>query len=127
MRPLPRVHHDDAFWVVDHPGVGRQPTGPLRVGKHTQPPQHAAAASADLRLLDADRTGTNRMDPHAFSAIDRTTSGRSKCTRWPASGTRTAVVPGAPIAPGSSSYLTAAVSASCPPKTKCTGTPSCGR
>src|SRR5215813_11652484 len=62
------------------------------------------------------------VDLHAISVIDRTMSGRSKCTIWPASGTRTAVVLGAPIALGNALMAKAAVNASRPPNTKCTGT-----
>src|SRR5262245_32134577 len=46
-----------------------------------------AAAPVNLRGLDPDRAGLDCMDVHAPSTIDRTMSGRSKWTMWPALGT----------------------------------------
>src|SRR5262249_18233870 len=126
MRPLACVHHDDAFGVIDHPYVRGKPIGPLRVDEDAQSPAQTASAPSGLRSLDSNGPGLNGVDPHAPSMIGRTMSGRSKCTRWPASGTRTAVVPGPPITPGNSPAVTAPVSASCSPNTKWTGTMSCG-
>ena len=52
---------------------------------------------------------------HARSMIDRTMSGRSKCSMWPALGRRTVVLWGAAIAEGNRTVMEAGVSASCSP------------
>src|SRR5262252_6269313 len=117
VRSLAGVHNDDAFGVIDHPCGRREPFCPLRVCENAQLPHQPTSAAADLRLLDSNGSRLNGVDPHAFSVIARTMSGRSKCTRWPASATRTAVVPGPPITAGNSPAVTASVSASCSPNT----------
>src|SRR6476620_11199366 len=117
MRSLPRIHDDHAFRMVDDPCIGRKPFRPMWVGEYPEPPAQPVSLPLNLRGLDTDRTGLDRVYGHARSTIDRTMCGWSKWTMWPASGTRTAVLPGAAIAAGSRSAIEDGFSASCSPNT----------
>jgi hypothetical protein len=64
MRALPGIDHDDAFAAVDDPYIGREPIGPDGVGKNREPPRPSMAASFDLRGLDPDKAGLNRVNFH---------------------------------------------------------------
>src|SRR5262245_2934624 len=78
MRPLTRIDDDDAFGVIDDPRKGGQPIGPVPVGEDRKPASQPASPSLDLRGLDANRAGLDRVEVHTPSTIDRTMSGRSK-------------------------------------------------
>ncbi|MER9023998.1 hypothetical protein NKI01_15680 [Mesorhizobium sp. M0815] len=66
MRRLSSVDNNDAFVMLDGPGEGRQPAGPVPVGKDAGKPM---AASFDLGRLDADRPGPDGMYFHFFLSI----------------------------------------------------------
>src|SRR5580658_8196909 len=117
MRPLPRIHHDHAFWVFDDPRIRREPTGPLSVPEHSEPPSQPSPSPLDLCALNPDRAGLKGMELHALTAIDRTILGWSKCTMWPAFGTTSTVLAGAAMAAGNCLTIAAVVRASCSPKT----------
>jgi hypothetical protein len=117
MRPLARIDHDHAFGMVDHPRIRREPSGPLAVPEHRKPSSQSASVPFDLCALDPDGAGLDGMELHAFTTIERTIAGWSKCTMWPAFGTSRTVVAGAAIAAGKSLTTAAGVSASRSPKT----------
>src|SRR6188474_1220088 len=117
MRSLPGIDHDHAFGMVDEPHVGRKPLRPVLIGEDRESSSRSASPPFDLGGLDPNRTGLNGVEVHARSTTERTTSGRSKWTMCPASGTRTAMLPGAAIAAGSRSAIEGGFSASCSPNT----------
>jgi hypothetical protein len=75
MRPLARIHHDHAFRVGDDPRTRREPSRPLPVREHSEPSSQSASAPLDLRALDPDGAGSDGMELHALTTIDRTISG----------------------------------------------------
>src|SRR5262245_6041988 len=89
MRRLTGIHNDHAFRMIDDPRIRGQPFCPVLVAEYRETSSQSASAPFDLRSLDADRAGLNCEDLHAASTIERTRSGRSKWTMWPALGTRT--------------------------------------
>src|SRR5262249_5641553 len=78
MCPLPGIHDDYAFGMLDRPRICRKPVAPVAVGEHAQAPPQPASTTFDLRGLDPDRAGLDGADVHTLLAIDRMTSGRSK-------------------------------------------------
>ena len=114
---LARIDHDHTFLMINHPGIRRKPSGPVSVQKHSEPSSQSASASFDLRGLDPDGAGLDRVELQAFATIDRTICGWSKWTMWPALGTRSTVLFGGAMAAGNFVTAETRVSASCSPKT----------
>src|SRR6202000_1420537 len=55
--------------VLDRPGVGRQPIRPMAIREDGKLPRQAVPASLDLRGLDADAPGLNRMKLHGYPPL----------------------------------------------------------
>lgn len=64
VRSLTGIHHDHALRMVDGPGVGGQPRGPIAISEDRQPPRQSVSASLDLRSLDADGAGLDGVQLH---------------------------------------------------------------
>src|SRR5579872_5515573 len=57
-----RVDHDDAFVMLDSPGVYGQPFGPLLVEEHIRDAGEPCAARLHLCTAYLHQAGTNRMN-----------------------------------------------------------------
>ncbi len=64
MRALPGIDHDDAFGMIDDPCIGRQPSGPVPIGKNRKPSRQSVSAPFDLRGLDPDKAGLDGVHLH---------------------------------------------------------------
>ena len=64
MRALPGIDHDDAFGMIDDPCIGRQPFGPVPIGKNRKPSRQSVSAPFDLRGLDPDKAGLDGVHLH---------------------------------------------------------------
>jgi hypothetical protein len=63
-RVRPGIDQDHSVAMFDREGVDRQPVRPIFVEQRRQPPRESVAPAHDLRILDLDRPGLNRMDAH---------------------------------------------------------------
>ena len=74
MHARTRVDDDHALRMVDDPGIRRQPACPVPVGHQAQSSSQTTSPAFHLRWFDPHATGLDRVELHAFTRIDRTTS-----------------------------------------------------
>jgi pimeloyl-ACP methyl ester carboxylesterase len=75
VHPLAGVDDDDAFGMLDDPGIGWKPGCPVLIGHDREPAPQPASTALRLRRLDPNGAGPNGVEFHAFTKIARTTSG----------------------------------------------------
>ena len=66
VRALTGVDHNDAIAMLDSPRIGREPFGPVAIGKDGQPPRQAVATPFDLRRLVPNEAGLNGVYVHSW-------------------------------------------------------------
>ena len=69
VRTLPGVDHDDTLAMLDGPCVGRQPIGPVAIGKHSKPARQSVSAPFNLRCLDPDEACLDGVYFHAQNFV----------------------------------------------------------
>jgi hypothetical protein len=64
MRALSGIDDDQAILMLDQPGIGRQPAGPIAIGGDGQHAKGIRSAPFNLRGLDPNPAGLNGMHLH---------------------------------------------------------------